>query len=166
MARVLIVGCGGRGQQLASALRRDGFAVRGTSRDARRLEAIAATSAQSACADPDRIGTLMEALADVTVVCWLMGTATGSVEQVRALHDERLRMLLEKVVDTPVRGVIYEGAGPLAPALYARGRAVMRAASETWALPVAVVAEDPALRPEWLAAMRAAVAHVLAPAAG
>ena len=51
----------------------------------------------------------------MTILCWLMGTATGDPERVAALHDGRLRMLWEKLVDTPVRGVVYEAAGPLPP---------------------------------------------------
>ena len=47
----------------------------------------------------------MDALAGVTIVCWLMGTIP-----VPELHEGRLRMLWEKLVDTPVRGVVYEGA--------------------------------------------------------
>jgi hypothetical protein len=31
-------------------------------------------------------------------------------------------MLFEKLVDTPVRGVVYEAAGPLDAEVYARGR--------------------------------------------
>ena len=58
----------------------------------------------------------MDALHGVTIVCWLMGTAPATPTS--PLHDGRLRMLWEKLVDTPVRGVVYEG-GPLAPAVLA-----------------------------------------------
>ena len=115
MARVLIVGCGCRGQALARDLCAAGHAVRGTTRDPARGDAIAAAGAEPYVGDPDRIATLMEALAGVTIVCWLMGTATGDADRVSALHDGRLRMLWEKLVDTPVRGVLHEAAGPLAP---------------------------------------------------
>ena len=33
--------------------------------------------AQAVVADPDRLGTLMVQLADVTAVCWLLGSAAG-----------------------------------------------------------------------------------------
>ena len=46
-------------------------------------------------------------------------------------------MLWEKLVDTPVRGVVYEGALP-------EGEAVARTASETWRIPLEVLAADPA----------------------
>jgi len=125
VARVLIVGCGCRGQALARALVAAGHAVRGTTRDPARTEAIAAAGAEPYVGDPDRIATLMDALTGVTVVCWLLGGVP-----VPALHGERLRMLFEKLVDTPVRGVLYEGGA---------GAPIARAASERWHIPLEVV---------------------------
>jgi 3-hydroxyisobutyrate dehydrogenase-like beta-hydroxyacid dehydrogenase len=46
LARVLIVGCGCRGQALARELRAAGHAVRGTTRDAGKVAAIAAAGAE------------------------------------------------------------------------------------------------------------------------
>src|ERR687894_1824496 len=132
MARVLIVGCGCRGQGLARELRAAGHAVRGTTRDPARAPAIAAAGAEPYVGDPDRIATLMDALAGVTILCWLMGSATGDRERVAALYDGRLRMLWEKLVDTPVRGVVCEVAGPLPPDVLERGREVALRAHETW----------------------------------
>ena len=86
----------------------------------------------------------------VTVVCWLMGTATGDAERVAALHDGRLRMLWEKLVDTPVRGVVHEAAGPLPAAVLERGRAVALTAHETWRIPLELLEADPG-RPRRLA---------------
>ncbi len=107
MARILIVPCGCRGRELAAALRADGHAVRGTTRGAHVSE-IAASGAEPYVGDPDRIATLMEALAGVAIVCWL---ADGL-----DIPEGRLRMFFEKLVDTGVRGVVYEGrvrgAGP------------------------------------------------------
>ena len=60
-------------------------------------------------ADPDRLGTLLPLLAGVTVVCWLMGSAEG--EDAAALHGDRLESLLAKLVDSGVRGLVYEAAG-------------------------------------------------------
>ncbi len=82
MARILIVGCGGRGQALARDLVAAGHAVRGTTRDPRRFPEIDAAGAEPYLGDPDRIMTLMDALAATTVVCWLMGSATGDDEKV------------------------------------------------------------------------------------
>jgi uncharacterized protein YbjT (DUF2867 family) len=127
VARVLIVGCGCRGQALARELSAAGHAVRGTTRDPRRTAAIAAAGAEPYVGDPDRIATLMGALTGVTVVCWLLGTVA-----VPELHGGRLRMLFEKLVDTPVRGVVYEAA-------LAEGREIARDASDRWRIPIEVL---------------------------
>jgi uncharacterized protein YbjT (DUF2867 family) len=161
VARILIVGCGCRGQALARDLCAAGHAVRGTTRDPARAAAIAAAGAEPYAGDPDRIATLMEALTGVTVLCWLMGSATGDPERVAALHDGRLRMLCEKLVDTPVRGVVYEAAGPLPPDVLARGRAVARTAHETWRIPLELLEADPRGHERWLRAAGAAVARLL-----
>ena len=157
MARVLIIGCGCRGQALARELRQDGHAVRGTTRDPARSSAIEAAGAEAYVGDPDRIATLMEAPTGVTIVCWLMGTAESAPE----LHDGRLRMLWEKLVDTPVRGVVYEAAGPLDPAVYAHGRAVATSAHETWQIPLRVLEVDPADHTDWRRSARLAVSSLL-----
>ena len=161
MARVLIVGCGCRGQALARDLRAAGHAVRGTTRDPARTAAIAAAGAEPYVGDPDRVATLMEALTGVTVLCWLMGTASGSTADVEALHDGRLRMLWEKLVDTPVRGVVIEGAGTVPAPVLARGEAVARVAHATWMIPLEVLDVAPADHDAWRAAAGAAVARVL-----
>src|SRR5918997_6344078 len=145
MARILIVPCGCRGRSLAGELVAAGHAVRGTTRDPARAEAIRAAGAEPYVGDPDRIGTLMDALAGVTVVCWLMGTLP-----VPELHGGRLRMLWEKLVDTPVRGVLYEGCLP-------EGEQVARAAAETWRIPLEVLDADPADHDAWLAAARGGI---------
>jgi nucleoside-diphosphate-sugar epimerase len=131
MARVLIIGCGCRGRALAGDLRAAGHAVRGTTRESARTGPIAAAGAEPFVGDPDRIATLMEALTGVTVVCWLMGSASGEPERVAALHDGRLRMLFEKLVDTPVRAVVYEGTPS--------GADLARLCADTWSIPLEVV---------------------------
>jgi threonine dehydrogenase-like Zn-dependent dehydrogenase len=127
VARVLIVGCGCRGQALARELSAAGHAVRGTTRDPARAAAIAAAGAEPYVGDPDRIATLMGALTGVTIVCWLLGTVA-----IPELHGGRLRMLFEKLVDTPVRGVAYEAALP-------DGRDIAHDASERWRIPLEVL---------------------------
>jgi uncharacterized protein YbjT (DUF2867 family) len=128
VARVLIVPCGERGRALARELRAAGHAVRGTTRGAHVAE-IAATGAEPYVGDPDRIATLMDALAGVTVLVWLLGDVPAP-----ELHGGRLRMLFEKLVDTPVRGVVYE-ASPATPA----GEALARVCAETWRIPLEVI---------------------------
>jgi nucleoside-diphosphate-sugar epimerase len=162
VARILIVGCGCRGQALARELRAAGHAVRGTTRDPARAAAIAAAGAEPYVGDPDRIATLMESLTGVTVLCWLMGSATGDPERVAALHDGRLRMLWEKLVDTPVRGVVHEAAGRLPPDVLARGSAVARTAHETWRIPLELLEADPGEHERWRRAATAAVDRLLA----
>jgi hypothetical protein len=156
MARVLIVGCGCRGQALARALGEVGHAVRGTTREAvRRSRDIEAAGAEPVQADPDRLATLTPAIEGVTVVCWLMGTATG--ETAAGLHAERLESMLEHIVDTPVRGLVYETGGvPREEAVAACERV-----SRTYAMPVEVVEADPSQHDEWTAATAAAVQRVL-----
>jgi uncharacterized protein YbjT (DUF2867 family) len=127
LARVLIVPCGCRGQALARELVAAGHAVRGTTRDPARADAIAAAGAEPYVGDPDRIGTLMDALTGVTVLCWLFGKVGDE-----HLHGGRLRMLFEKLVDTPVRGVVYEVGLPA-------GEAIARDAAERWQMRVEVV---------------------------
>lgn len=135
--------------------------VRGTTRDPGKLEAIEAVCGQAAVADPDRLGTLLPLLAGVSVVCWLMGSATGTPESIAALHGPRLQSLLAKLVDTPVRGLVYEAAGTVGADLLAEGGVVVRAAAATYRMPASVVEEAPQDRPRWVAAMSSAVAEVL-----
>jgi hypothetical protein len=149
VARVLIVPCGCRGRALAASLVEAGHAVRGTTRSQANLAAIHEAGAEPYLGDPDRIGTLMDALAGVTIVCWLMGTIPEP-----DLHEGRLRMLWEKLVDTPVRGVVYEGALP-------QGEQVARTASQTWQIPLAILDTDPLDHAAWLAAARGAVDRLL-----
>jgi uncharacterized protein YbjT (DUF2867 family) len=159
LARVLIVGCGCRGRALASALLADGHAVRGTTREPARFAEIATAGAEAVQADPDRLGTVMTQLAGVTVVCWLLGSANG--ERVAELHGPRLETLLERLVDTPVRGIVYEAAGTVERELLGAGAAAVRAAAERWLMPAEVVEQDPADHDAWLAAVRAAVGRLL-----
>ena len=149
MARALIVPCGCRGRALARELRSAGHAVRGTTRDPAHAAAIAETGAEPYIGDPDRIGTLMDALHGVTVVCWLMGTLP-----VPELHAGRLRMLWEKLVDTPVRGVLYEGALP-------EGEELARACAQTWQIPLEILRADPRDHAAWLPAAVAGVDRLL-----
>jgi len=134
---VLVVGCGCRGQELARELVAAGHAVRGTTRDESRLPEIEAAGAEAVVADPDRLATIMPQLAGVTVVCWLMRSAGAE------LHGPRLRSLLERLVDTPVRGFVYEEAAD--PALAAAGAAAVREASATWRIPAEIAGDGDSL---------------------
>lgn len=134
MARALIVGCGCRGRELGERLLAEGWAVRGTSRREEGLGAIEAAGIEPALADPDRPGTILELVNDVAVLVLLLGSVTGSDEEVAAIHGPRLERLMEHLVETPVRGVVYEGTEA--------GSEVVRAAGRTWRIPVEVVTEE------------------------
>jgi hypothetical protein len=157
VARILIVGCGCRGGSLGAALRASGHAVRGTTRSSTRVADLETAGIEGVVADPDRLGTLVPALAGVTVVCWLMGSAEDSVD----VHGPRLRSLMEHLVDTPVRGLVYEAAGSADAALLTEGASIVREASRTWHMPVEIVDTDPAAHEAWLEAMTGAVEGLL-----
>jgi len=162
VARILIVGCGGRGQALARELVAAGHAVRGTTRDPARVPAVEAAGAEAYLGDPDRIMTLMDGLGATTILAWLMGSATGPEEQVRELHAGRLRMMCEKIVDTPVRGLLYEAAGTVPAAWREEGELIVRAARATWNIPLQVLETDPDDREAWVGDAAAAVQRLLA----
>lgn len=153
MARILIVGCGCRGQSLARALAAEGHAVRGTTRDPARVAEIESAGTEAVVADPDRLVTMMPAIEGVTVVCWLMGSVDAP-----ALHGPRLESMLEHIVDTPARGLVYETGTADRP----EGAAAAERVSKTYSMPVEVVNADPADHGPWLGAMTAAVQRVLA----
>jgi uncharacterized protein YbjT (DUF2867 family) len=162
MARALIVACGCRGRELAAALVEDGWLVRGTTRDAVSLGAIDEAGAEAALADPDEVASILDHVADVTLLFWLLGSAAGEPEQVAALHGPRLERVLEELVDTPVRGFVYEGAGSAGAQVLAGGAAIACAASERWRIPVEVVDSDPGNADAWRRAMVAAASRLTA----
>lgn len=119
--RLLLIGGGERGLALTRLLAADGHAVRVVTRDPERHAAIAAAGGEPWTGDPDRIGTLRYALDNVTILVWALGTAQGDDLRVHALHGTRLEMLLERVIDTTVRGVLYECNGTLPVELLSHG---------------------------------------------
>jgi uncharacterized protein YbjT (DUF2867 family) len=130
VARALIVGCGCRGRELGGRLLAEGWAVRGTSRRKEGLAAIEAVGIEPALADPDRPGTILDLVGDVAVLVLLLGNAGGSEKELAAIHGPRLERLMEHLVETPVRGVVYEGTEA--------GAGVVEAASRIWRIPVAI----------------------------
>jgi hypothetical protein len=161
LARILIVGCGCRGRELAGALVESGHAVRGTTRREDSLAAIEAVGAEAVLADPDRLSTVMPHLDGVSALCWLMGSASGGADAVAALHGPRLESIATKLVDTHVRGLVYEGAGTVAPELLSEGAAVARRVGASNRMPVEVVGQDPASLAAWTQGLRDAVERVL-----
>ena len=158
---MLIVGCGCRGRALAQALAADGHGVRGSSRDAGRLTEIEAAGAEGVAADPDRLGTLLPALDGVGVVVWALASAHGQPDAVAALHGPRLQSLVAKLVDTPVRGFVYEAAGTVPASMLDRGAATVERVARTFRMPAAVVRHTPDDVPGWVEATVSAVDRVL-----
>jgi uncharacterized protein YbjT (DUF2867 family) len=149
LARALIVGCGCRGRELGKRLLEQGWEVRGTSRDEEGLEAIGAAGIEAALADPARPGTVLDLIDGVAVVIWLLGSLEGTPEEHLAIHGTSLERVLERLVETPVRGFVYEAAGNVEPDLLARGQEAVEAAADTWQIPVACVFVDPSDGETW-----------------
>jgi uncharacterized protein YbjT (DUF2867 family) len=183
VARVLIVGGGRRGVRLAERMTRDGHAVRIVTRTEERRAQIEAAGAECWIGDPQRLGTLRGALEGVTIACWLLGTASGTEQELGALHGPRLRAFLQSAVDTTVRGVVYEVAGTVAEATPTTGERIAVAPSTTGiaeatpttgeriavavaganAMPLAILRTDPRDLPAWLEQAHAAVDSLLGP---
>ncbi len=149
MARALIVGCGCRGRDLGQQLLAEGWTVRGTSRREEGLAAIAAAGIEPALADPVRPGTILDLVGDITVVVWMLGSAEGSAEELAAIHGPRLDRTVERLVETPVRGFVYEAGGSVDPVLLARGHEALEAASEKWQFPLSTILVDPNDHSTW-----------------
>jgi uncharacterized protein YbjT (DUF2867 family) len=161
VARALIVGCGCSGRALGSELVEEGWAVRGTSRDAEGLAAIEAAGIEPARADPERPATVLDLVDDVAVLIWLLGSATGDAGNVAAIHGPRLESLLERLVETPVRGFVYEGVGTVDAKLLAGGAELCQNAESTWRIPVAVTETQRSSGPAWVAELENAVVELL-----
>lgn len=158
MARGLIVGCGCYGRELGGELAALGWQVRGTSREQPGLDAIQAAGLEPARADPGRPGTILDLCPDVAVVVWLLGSAGG---EAAAIHGPRLERLLEKLVDTPVRGFAYEAAGSAGAEQLAEGRAIVELAGERWRIPIAILGESREA-PGWAGRSSETIAGLLA----
>ena len=134
--------------------------VRGTSRTPEGLDAIEAVGIEPAEADPDRPGTVLDLCGDVAVVAWLLGSASGQPESISAIHGPRLERLLEKLVESPVRGFAYEAGGSVGPDPLTEGREIVERAGRTWRIPIAFLelARD---EPGWATRSAAIVAGLL-----
>jgi hypothetical protein len=108
VARILVVGAPGR---------------------ARELESSAHVVEEAEGADPDRLATLTPLLEGITVVCWLFGESGPE-----PLHGDRLASLVEYLVDTPVRGLVYERSSD-----HPRGEQIVAGARETFRIPCVVI---------------------------
>lgn len=161
MARALIVGCGCRGRALGERLLAAGWQVRGTTRRPAAARVIAEAGIEAVIADPDAVGTVYDQLDGVSVVYWLLASAAGGPEEVEGLHGPRLERLLEKLVDTPVRGFVYESAGALGRDLRERGAGLVRDASERWRIPTEIVEAEPDDPDGWVREMQDAADRLI-----
>ena len=161
MARCLIIGCGCRGRLLAGELIARGHAVRGTTRDSAAAGGIEAVGAEAVIGDPDVVATLARALDHVTVACILLGSATGTPAQLAALHSTRLEMLLTRMIDTTVRGIVYEAEGTVDPALLDAGGALVRARCEDSRIPYVLLRTGTSDAAAWTAGAADAVTSAL-----
>lgn len=135
--------------------------IRGTTRDPARAADIEAAGAEAIVADPDRIASVAPALEHVGVACVLLGSAVGARERVGALHGTRLDMLLTRIVDSTVRGIVYEAAGTVERAVLLDGAARVSAFCQDSRIPYALLEADPAGHRGWLEAAVLAVRRVL-----
>jgi hypothetical protein len=162
VARVLIVGGGCRGKRLAGELVADGFAARITTRTDAGRTTIEASGAECWIGTPDRLATLRGALDGVSILCWLLGTATGTQAQLRELHSSRLQFFLTQAIDTTVRGFVYEarGSSTLQPAL-AAGERLVQAWAQQNSIPTAFLRADPHDHAAWAGEAREAIESLL-----
>lgn len=164
MARILIIGEQPRALALGSHLLGSGHAVRVVLAPGIALDAgpdqEAVAGLELVAGDPLRLATLRDALAQVTVACWLFGAYAGPQEQAAALHGERLASFIPQLVDAGGRGLLYEPAGPELPAgVRARGEAIVRELAARNALALSVLERDTSER--WRERAGAALAGLL-----
>jgi uncharacterized protein YbjT (DUF2867 family) len=161
VARALIVGCGCRGRELGASLLEAGWVVRGTTRDEGSTAAIEAAGIEAVVADPRRIGEVLDAIEGVSLIFWLLGSARGPADEVAALHGARLERLLEEIVDTPVRALVYEVTGELDPERVTEAMQILREAGERWRIPFEVVDASGADHDLWREGMLAAARELV-----
>jgi hypothetical protein len=104
----------------------------------------------------------MPAIDRVAVVCLLLGSAQGTPEELEALHGPRLEMLLARLIDTPVRGVVYEARGTVSEHVLAAGSELVRRAWGRVRLPFELLETAPEDGEAWLAAALASVERLVA----
>jgi hypothetical protein len=115
---------------------------------------------EAVVADPDRPASILDHVGDVTLVFWLLGAALGEPEAIAAIHGPRLERVLQMLVDTPVRGFVYEAAGRAQPRHLELGAEIVREAAKRWRIPVEVVNEGPGDWEAWTETMLRATEHL------
>jgi hypothetical protein len=137
----------------------EGYAVRITTSSEDSRTAIEDAGAECWIGTPDRLATLRGALDNVTILCWLLGSAVGSAEELRALHTSRLEFFFTQAIE---RGIVYEARGTGSSGKLVReGELVARALVERNEIPAVFLDTDPDDRHGWLLDARAAVMSLL-----
>lgn len=140
--------------------------MRASTRDPDRLAEIEKLGAEGVLADPDRVATLARALDHVAVAYVLLGSATGAEEQLDALHTSRLEMLLSRMLDSTVRGIVYEAAGTVPAPILAEGARRVVHFCEDSRIPYALLRTGSAEFDRWLTEAMDALETVLGAGAG
>jgi hypothetical protein len=141
VARILIVGGGCPGRELAARMVGDGHAVRITTREERGRAEIERSGAECWIGTPDRLATMRGALDHVTIACWMLAGAHGDPEQLADLHCSRLEFFLSQAIDTTVRGFVYDArpSGRVPAELLGEGAEIVRRMTQLNAIPAAVL---------------------------
>jgi hypothetical protein len=147
--RAVVIGGGRPGLARTRALAADGHAVRFVTRNEAFRPEIEAAGGECWIGDPDRIASLRYALENATVLLWLMGPAPDG-----DLHGSRLTMMLERTIDTTVRGIVYEGTEA--------GAAEVARMADYNEIPHAILATPRTDEPAWVASVLGAIDGVLA----
>ncbi len=129
--------------------------MRGTTRDPAGVASIEGVGGEGVVGDPDRVVTLAPALVGVGVVCVLLGSAEGSDAALSDLHGARLEMLLTRILDTPVRGFVYEASGSVDPEVLAAGAATVNSFCSRSRIPFELL--DFESGPDWAARVADAI---------
>jgi hypothetical protein len=108
------------------------------------------------------VATLAGAFDHVSAVCLLLGSATGSWGQIAALHGPRLEMMLARMVDSTVRGVVYESAGTVDANVLRAGAEIVRSASRRSRIDHVLLDGDPSWAASWPVHSAVAVERILA----
>jgi hypothetical protein len=146
LARLLVLGGAScRALSLTREMSSQGHAVRAVTRSEANRSAIEDAGGECWIGDPDVVGTLRYALDNVTLLLHLLGAADDP-----DLHGSRLEMLLERTIDTTVRGVVYEAG---------QGRATLERLATFNEIPHRVLEHGDG---DWDAAARRAIGELLA----
>jgi hypothetical protein len=165
VARILIVGGGCPGRELAARMVTAGHAVRVTTRSERGRAEIERSGAECWIGTPDRLATMRGALDHVTIACWMLAGAHGEREQLTDLHRSRLEFFLSQAIDTTVRGFLYDATpgGDVPADLLAEGAEIVRRMTQLNAIPAVVLdsGRERRDRDGWVAAASSAIELLL-----